>query len=150
MTTERARSYDFNQVILTLNGVSISGWGSDGGVAYEFASDLITDAVGIGGEVTMSKINDWRMYLDITVKQTSRANTFIGSLVRAQRNNVVGEMPVVNVFMRNFITGEIVKDAQARFKTDAPPTQEAEAGDRVYRMTLPYAAKGMVHGTTTL
>lgn len=149
MSAKFLRTYSFEQVMCTVNGVAIDGgWGEDGGLEFEMAGDAMTDAVGAAGEVVVNKSADRRVYVDITVKQGSRAATYLGELAQAQLNNTAGPIIPVVFFMRNFITGEVVKDSQAVFATRPGPDQQSEAGERVFRLLLPYAADSISFGTT--
>lgn len=150
MSMNKLRSYDFDQVLVMVNGVSLNGWTEEGGVEFEIASEAISDMAGAGGEVVASKNNDQRVYADISVMQTSRAATYLGGLLQTQERLAAGPMPPVVFFMRNFITGEIVKSSSALFKTRPTPNQNAEASERVFRLLLPYAAGKIIYGTTAV
>ncbi|RAL23054.1 hypothetical protein DL240_09210 [Lujinxingia litoralis] len=137
MNFQILKTHDFKQTVLSIGGQLIGGFGEEGGIEFEWGSDIGEDVVGADGEVTFSRTNDRRLYADITVMQTSAGYARLMALMRAQQaQSNIEELPFE---LSNPGTGERVACAYTVFKTRSDPTQQKQAQERTIRVLLPYA-----------
>lgn len=148
MALELLRPYDFNQVLITVNGVQIGGFGEEGGIEFEMGGDMVEHAVGADGTVFVNRSNDKRLIGTITVMQNTASATYLGGLMQLQ-DAAVGPLPTINLFVRNIITGEQVQDPQSIFIQRPAPNQNAASSERAFAILMPYAANKIVYGTIT-
>lgn len=133
---ELLRTHDFSQYVLTIGGVIIGGFGDAGGVEFEMGADIGEDGVGADGEVVFSRNNDRRMYVDITVKQTSAGHARLHALAAVQK--LQPEILPLPFESFNPRTGERVSSGYTVFKTIPGANEQKDAQDRVWRVLLPY------------
>lgn len=139
------RSHSFRDVVLTIAGVTISGYAESGGVEFEFGADISESVAGALGEHFVSDLNDDRVIATITVMQNSFGASYLGELLNAQQA-ARGAKPVFPFYLRNFRTGEIVEDSQAYFQARPAPNQGREMSEREFVMMLPFAAGSIKYG----
>lgn len=135
--SKRLRTHDFKQFVLTINGLLIGGFGEEGGCEYEWAADIGEDTVGADGEVTFSRNNDERVYVDITVMQTSQGYARLMALMQQQqREPEILPMPFE---ASNPRTGERFFSEYTVFKSRPEANEQKVSQDRTIRILLPYA-----------
>jgi uncharacterized protein YkvS len=136
---QQTATYDFKQVILTVANLRVGGFDEEGGVAFEMAADIGESSVGLGGEVVWSRSNDERVFVDITLMESSRSYRDLDALLKLQQEqNPILPLPFV---MRDNISGETVTSEYAIFVTRPAPNKNRQSGTRVFRLLLPNAAK---------
>lgn len=145
MTRKIIGSHDFQQVICTVANQEITGYAEAGGLEFEMGSDITESVTGAQGEHFVSKNNDDSMIVTITVMQNSNGSRLLGGLLNLQETTP-GPLVTVPFFMRNFVTGEIVKDSQAYFSTRPAPNQQRSQSERQYTLVLPFAAREIQYG----
>lgn len=148
MVLELLRPYDFNQVLITVDGVQIGGFGEEGGIEFEMGGDMLEHSVGADGTVFVNRSNDKRVIGTITVMQNTAAATYLGGKMQLQ-NAAIGPLPTINLFIRNLITGEQIQDPQSVFIQRPAPNQNASSSERAFPILLPYAANKIIYGTIT-
>ena len=89
-----AKTYDPKLVILTVNGVPITGYPDGTFISVEPSGDRFTKIVGADGEVARSKSNDYSHTITITLLQTSLSNDFLSSLFNLDRLSNAGKCAI--------------------------------------------------------
>lgn len=137
----RTRFHSFKQYICTVGGSLIGGYGDDGGVEIEFASEMVEDTVGADGEVTINATNDDRAYANFTLKQTSAGYARLMALLQAQKLQLdtVGQALPLPFESFNPLTGERVFSEYTVFKSRPTVSEQKTAQDREIQAVLPYA-----------
>ena len=145
------KTYNLNaSVFVTLGGVRLTGWGETDAATFEMAADIMEDSVSADGQVTTSVLNDNRVYVDLTVRETSLAYRRIGEALDDQLAALRAGLPIPSLEfqMRDTLSGEEIFSDQATFKTRPGPTKARTAGERVFRLLLPNAADQMNMGSS--
>jgi hypothetical protein len=79
------KPYNLKTCPLFVGGVSISGFGEDGGVVHTWASDLVEVTTGADGESVGSRLNNDDMLVTITLMTSSLGYKRLANLMNAQR-----------------------------------------------------------------
>lgn len=128
-------NYNSKQVSISLGGIPLAGFGDDSMVSIEWDTEITTDAIGVDGEVTASKTNDYRATATIMLKESSTSNAILAGYLQARQrgDNAVGVVPF-NV--EDGISGERVLAPEA-WVLKAPTVEKGrEAGDREWQIRL--------------
>lgn len=145
---ELLKTYDFKENDIVVGGHRLSGFAEDGGVEYDMASDIAEHISGADGQVTASKNNDNRMVATITVMETSRAYAVLAELMQSQQQSkTYGPLPYLH---RDNINGDLVKSKYAVFLNRPGPSKARAAGEREFRILLPYAADKVKFGPSNV
>jgi len=137
------KTHDLEQIFATLGGYRIGGWGETGGIVFERASDVIEDSVGASGEVTVSRLNDNRVYATITCRANSETAKVLGQLWRAQQAQpTITPLPFLSIDNN---TGSEISDQYAVFKSVPIASQERTVGELEWVLLLPNAGRDMLH-----
>lgn len=135
------RTYNLKLVTLIVGSNIITGYGDDGGIEFEVASDIFDDSVGADGEVTASYNNDQRVYATITMKENSEGCRLLDEAMRAQITAArSGAIPSLRFYMRDPINGDEISTNNAAFKTRPGPSKAKAAGTREFVILLPDGA----------
>lgn len=89
------RTYDAAQVILTINGVEISGYASDTFISIEREEPSFTKVVGADGTTSRAKSNNRSGTMTITLSQTSPSNDYLSALLAQDELSNSGVVPVI-------------------------------------------------------
>jgi hypothetical protein len=89
------RTYDAAQVILTVNGVEISGYASDTFISIEREEPSFTKVVGADGTTSRAKSNNRSGTMTITLSQTSPSNDYLSALLAQDELSNSGVVPVI-------------------------------------------------------
>lgn len=140
------KTYDFAHNKFSLNGRLIKGFADDGGVEYESVEDEGEPTYGADGEATFSRSNTRGLIATITLKETSSSIKVLDDLRRLQRSTrKIQPMPWSHV---DLLTGDTVASSYAVFLNPAAPSKGKNAGEREYRLWLPYASRDAIEGAT--
>jgi hypothetical protein len=135
-----------DQQVIIIGGVLIGGYGKEGGIAYEYPSDRYQDDVGADGQVTVSRLNDERVYVTITLMENSPAYKELMSLLRLQEiqaKTPLGVLPMPYLH-QDFANGDNISSAHCVFLTQPQPSKVRTVGEVEFKLLLPNAAKNMV------
>ncbi len=135
------KTYDLTIVNVSINGIRIQGFGEDAAITFEMASDDVEDSVGADGQVTASRTNDNRVYVDITCKENSAGCRDLGLLQFTQQQ--IPTFTRLPFLMSDPQTGEIITSQHTVFKTHPGPSKAKLAGERVFRLLLPQAKRSI-------
>lgn len=80
--TDRVDTIDPKDVILTVDGKIITGYGQDTYIEVDRDSNQVEDEVGAEGDVTRRITNDRRGTITISLLQTSPSNLILSTLAR--------------------------------------------------------------------
>jgi hypothetical protein len=115
-------TYDAKKVILTLGGVPISGYADGTFVQSDPNSETWFKHVGADGEVSRALSNDNTHTIQITLKQMSLSNTYLRTVMNADKLTGLGMLPFT---FTDMTTGESHFWPEAWVSTD-PPTGRAK------------------------
>lgn len=143
------KDYNFKDgVKLVIGNVIVGGYGADGGVEYEFASDIYEDESGADGQVSVSQLHDYRMYANVTLKETSSSYRQLFNLLTAQRALLrKTAMPYTH---KDLLNGDSVTVGTCIFMGWPTPSKARTAGDRTFRILLPDGAKKFIGGALNI
>lgn len=79
-------TYDFDQYVITFNGIILDGWAEGTALTIAPEADFFNDVTGIDGRVSRSKSMDNRWTATVNLLQTSTANEFLSSLLTLDLN----------------------------------------------------------------
>lgn len=128
--------HDLAQVVLTIGGYTISGFGEGGAVKVEPISAATESSIGHDGQVTYSRTNDARAKVTITVRQNSVAYKHLHTLMQAQLAAPV--LAPLAFLLIDAHTGERFSSAYSVF-LERPGVEQAKGvTDRVFVCELPY------------
>jgi len=134
-----------DQQILAIGGVIVGGYGTEGGIEYEYPSDRYQDDVGADGQVTVSRLNDERVYVTITLMDNSPAYKELMSLLRLQElqaKTPTGVLPLPYLH-EDFANGDTIASSHCVFLTQPAPTKNRTVGEVEFRLLLPNTAGRM-------
>jgi len=147
------KTYDLkygNRILV--GGVLIGGYAEDGGIEYEYGSDVFEPLVGADGQATVSMLNDNSMTATLTLMETSPAYRDLMILLTAQINVVklglpVPPLPFVHADSRN---GDAVFSGFCVFLNKPAPSKSRTVGEREFRLFLAQAADNITLGALNL
>lgn len=87
------KTYDPKRVIVTFGGIPITGWADGTFIKVTAHADRFTKKVGADGEVMRARSNDDTHTIDITINQTSLANTALNAIKDIDRLTGLGCRP---------------------------------------------------------
>lgn len=142
------KTYDFAYNNVVIGPVIVEGYGDDGGLEYEEVEAEGEMAYGVDGEATFSRYNTDGLIVTITLKETSNSIAELDALRREQRQQrKIQPLPYTH---RDEITGDKVASGYAVFLNHATPSKAKQAGEREFRIHLPYATRNTVEGATNI
>ena len=131
------KSYNLGLVALTIGGIPIGGYGTDGGIEFEQGSDLFEKTVGATGLPTYSLLNDDTVQVTITVMETSAAYAALAALMQAQVAAAsLGALPPLPFNMIDISTGDTISAAFSVFMSRPNQNKARVAGAREFRIDL--------------
>lgn len=149
-----AFTYNFAAIQCIVGGVALSNFGTDGGISFEYPSQLMESELSADGYVTYSGNNDERVRVTITLLETSGAIPLVEALIKTQVNAVFAGSPLTPVpfYMSDPATGDHVVSEYVVFLQEPAPSKTKGIGTREYILELPYArftgAKGALNIAT--
>lgn len=149
--TTKVYSFERNQLII--NGIQINGYGDEGGIEYEYSSNMFEVTVGADGEVTASYLANDLIMATVTLKETSDSHVFLANLTAAQRlaaRTGTGILLPISWLHLDPVIGEIVQTNNAIVMQRPTPNKGRVAGDRTYQFALPYGALEPLFGAAAV
>lgn len=134
------KSYSLAGVILNIGGFDVTGYGPDGGIAFNAPNDLGEwTASADGKDGAWSMINDDSLEVVLTLMSTSRAYTFLAQQMTLQRAAQRQGLPTppVSFYMLDPQNGDLVTDLYTFFKTNPVMTKESSISAVEMTMLLP-------------
>lgn len=142
--------YDFTANDLIIGGLEVTGFGEDGSIEYDFQGDIYEHASGADGHVAISRQNDYRMVVTVTVMENSQGNRYLAELVAQQTRVAQLAPPPMPYLHRDRISGDEIKSPNAVFLTWPSPNKARSAGTREYTILLPHGAINLAFGGVTV
>jgi hypothetical protein len=107
------KTYDPQEVTISLSGIIFKGFVEDEFVTVEHASESFEDVVGVDGEdVSRSKSGDRRATVTVKLMQTSDTNDLLSALL-ALDENTPGGAGVGAFYMRDGLGRTVLEGPQA-------------------------------------
>ena len=146
------KSYNLGLVQVTIGGIPIGGYDTDGGIEFEQGSDLYEKTVGATGLPTYSLLNDDSIEATITVMETSASYAALAALLQAQilASSATGVIPPLPFAMFDPSTGDTLASAFTVFMTRPNQNKGRTAGPREFRISLVGAGAIAAYGTANL
>ncbi len=135
-----AQLYDLRNTIITVGPVPVQGFGPQEAVSLEWADDEQTHDVGADGEVVISRTNDPRLLVGLTLLQTSAAVPLLMGLLTAQTGGVLPGPAVLIPQPFNLIqlnTGDLIFSLHTIFLGRPAPQYAKNVGVVQFRLLLP-------------
>ena len=136
-----AQVYDIANVVVTVGGAKISGYGEDDAIGIEWDEDLVTPKTTADGSTIYSRTNVKGCTVTLTLMQTSRAHLILMGFLEAQHGVSVGIGPPLLAplpfFLLDPATGEQITSADCVFLNRPAPSKGKEVGEVEYRLHLP-------------
>lgn len=132
--------------LLTIGGIIVGGYGKDGGVTYSYGSSRYEDVVGADGQTTVSRLNDERMYVEITLMENSPAYKELLGLMRVQEIQATlptGILPLPFLH-EDIINGDTIASGYCVFMDQPEPSKSRTVGEVTFKLLLPNAAGTVV------
>lgn len=98
-----AKTYDLKNVVCTVSGAPINGYGENDAIAVEWDSDLSETTRTADGKHVYNRLNDRGMTLTLTLMGTSYAHTLMAGFLEAQHGDSIGIAPPVIVGLPFFL-----------------------------------------------
>jgi len=128
------KTYNLKEVILTVNGIPVSGFGDGDAVTVEFSEEAWTMVVGADGEVTRSRTNNESGSFQVTLMQTSEANGIFQQWM--QQDKLFGRA-LVGVTLTDTTRGEVIAATQCWIEQTPSREFNRDAGSRVWTIMAP-------------
>jgi len=87
------KTYDLKNVVCTVSGVPISGYGETDAVGIEWASEIVEGKPTADGQYVYSRLNDRGMTVTLTISQKSLAYPILFGLIETQHGDNLGIHP---------------------------------------------------------
>lgn len=128
------KSFNFNNVIMLVQGVELTGWPEgDDAIICERNNDTGTHSVGVDGSMTFNQSNDRSGEIRFKLKQNSSSNGLMTGLISSQEN---GAFLPVFVQIKNTQGGELISGTQGYIKRPATMQFGAELGDNEWAIVV--------------
>lgn len=132
--------YDFDQYVVTLNGIIMEGWADGTALSLVPEADAFNDYVGVDGRVTRTKSMDNRWTATCRLLQTSATNDLLSALLISDTNSPNGAG--VGAFILKDIQGStLFVGAEAWIKRAPDITLERNPTERTWVIRV---AQGIV------
>jgi len=91
------KGYDLKNVVCTVNGAPISGYGETDAVNVEWASEIAEAKATADGQYVYSRLNDRGMTVTLTISQRSLAYPILSGFIEIQHGDNLGIPPPLMV-----------------------------------------------------
>lgn len=130
------KTYDPQEVAMSLAGIQIQGLAEDEFVTVEYDSDSFVDVVGVDGiDVSRSKTGDRRTTVTIKVMQTADVNDLLGSLLELDENTS-GGAGVGAFYMKDGSGRTVLEGPQAWIMRPPDLAFGKQAGPREWKIRI--------------
>ena len=136
-----ARSYSLKNVILTIGGNTISGYGDADAIGFEWNSALWEKFVSADGDAVYARIDDRSLAVTITVHQRSRAYPILAGLLETQTGDTLGITPPALLPLPFNMTdpsnGDVLLSPDTVFMSRPAPSKARGLGTVSFLVDLP-------------
>lgn len=142
------KSYGIAGSTVILGGFDLGGYGEDGGLEYEFASDIGEMTVGSLGDTVFSHNFNDLVFVNITVLESTKTYRDLFGLMNAQLLLMRQGLPILplNWYHLDAFNGDLVKCPYPTFVQRPGPSKKKKVSERVFRLALPGAGEDMIMG----
>lgn len=88
------RTYNPSKIVVIFGGVPITGYADGTFVTVTPSGQRWTKSIGADGETARAKSNDYTYEVTLTLQQTSPSNTYLSTILSADRNLDAGALPL--------------------------------------------------------
>jgi len=128
------KSFNFNNVILLVQGVEITGWPEgDDVIVCDRRVDTGSDEMGVDGEMVLNISNDRSGTVVFKLKQSSTSNALMTGIISAQEN---GAFVPVFVQIKNTQGGELISGTQGYILKPASMQFGANHGENEWTVVV--------------
>jgi hypothetical protein len=136
-----AQVYDLTNVVCTVGGATVSGYGEDDAIEVEWDADIASYKTTADGRTIYSRLNQRGCVITITLMQTSRARLILEGLLETQHGDNVGIGPPLIAplpfYLLDPATGEQLTSSDAVFLNRPAASKGKEVGEVEFRIHLP-------------
>lgn len=123
------RAYSFQNTIVLVNGVEITGWADgDDVIDIKRRSDSASDKVGAAGNMMVSISSDKSGEITFKLQMTSSSNKFLSGLIALQEAGAAQFVPV-NILFQDTYRKDVANGTIGYLKKPSDLTRGAEAGN---------------------
>jgi hypothetical protein len=135
------KTYDPNQVSISLAGILFKGFAEDEFVRVEASAEFFLDVVGVDGEdVTRSKTGDRRATVTIMLMQSSEVNDLLSALL-SRDDAAPGGAGVGAFYMRDRSGRTVVEGTQSWLIAPPQISFGKQAGSREWKIRIAKARR---------
>lgn len=133
--------YDLRNVLLTIGGIPMGAYGNNDAAILEWADDIKYSQVSADGQPVVSRVNDPRLFINLTFMQTSGSIPVLQAFQDAQDGLSTGIAPPIiaplPLTLLNFTTGDFCFSVETVFMNRIAPPHGKSVGEVGYRVLLP-------------
>lgn len=130
------KRYSFNDVVMLVNGVEITGWADgDDVIQVKRRTDSISDKVGAGGDMMASVSADRSGEMTFKLQQTSGSNKYLKNLLALMENSNQTFVPVT-VTMQDTYRRDLASGSTGYIKKPADMTRGAQANNQEWTIVV--------------
>lgn len=124
------KAYSFQNTVVLVNGVEITGWADgDDVIGIARRSDSASDKVGAGGDMMVSLSADKSGEFTFKLQQTSSSNKFLNSLMALQEGGAKTFVPVTVLFQDSY-RNDLATGTIGYLKKPSDMSRGAQAGNQ--------------------
>jgi hypothetical protein len=139
-----AKTYDLKNVVCTIGGVPISGYGETDAVTLEWTSDIVESTVTADGQAIYSRLNDRRLNVTVTLSQKSRAVGLLQTMLDAQHGETLPIAPPqilpLPFLLIDPASGDQISSFDTVFMQRPAPSKGRTIGEVQFMVQLPNPA----------
>lgn len=136
-------TYNLKEVIITVNGIPMSGFGDNDALTVEYQEDAWTTKTGADGEVVRSRTNNEVALFRLTLMQTSEANQVLQAAILLDK--AIGRT-LFGVGMVDLNRSEVLSGTDCYIQQSPQRQYNKEAGEREWVIVIPRLVEGPLSG----
>jgi hypothetical protein len=145
-TVKKTSNYDPAQVILVVDGETISGYAAGTQLSITWNNDFWTDEVGNDGEDTRIKGNNFSALITCNLMQSSDSNDILSAIVN---EDIINSNRIFEVRVRDLLGTTELSSSKCRLKRYADVNFANTGQPRPWRIYCPNLT-GVVGGNTSI
>jgi structural protein KPP10_ORF10 len=136
-----ARTYDLRNVICTIGGTAVEGYGESDAIDFEWDDARATLTMTADGKAIYSRTNNRALTVTITLSQTSRTYLMLMGMLELQHGKGGAPappfIPPLPFFLLDPSNGETFSSFDCVFMTEPAPSKGKEVGEVEFELSLP-------------
>ena len=146
MATGALKTYNLAQVLITVDGLPLEGFGESDAVTFAPNASIYESSVGADGEVTRSASNDRSGTLTFTLMSTSLSNDIFSEFLTLSKTTGTGD--TFPVYIKDLNSNDQLIAAKCYIQDESEMAFGRDASEREWTI---YAANvSTVHGGATV